>query len=296
MRVSAADAWQGLCGAARRHVNRTVPIRAPSSRRFSTAERRHQAREARQPDRRSARTASTTGPVVRRPRQRVTRARPVNPAGSPHAPTSLARGDRPARACRLPRHRRTPRRESEQEITMNLETLIAQWSGQLPPGFVPPAVMRGEPPQCCQPRCRRPCAVKANQEWAASCQPCLDRRAASCRRRRAALVATGGCRRCAYRRRLEGDFLCARCREDRDIERAQKRQDAIDAAAIDDFAARPETAHRASNLDIGISPWNARPKPEASAAYWSPLPDPEPREEREWARPLFDDGWRYRRC
>ena len=71
---------------------------------------------------------------------------------------------------------------------MNLETLIAQWSGQLPPGFVPPAVMRGEPPQCCQPRCRRPCAVKANQEWAASCQPCLDRRAASCRRRRAALV------------------------------------------------------------------------------------------------------------
>ena len=38
----------------------------------------------------------------------------------------------------------------------------------------------------------------------------------------------------------KGDFLCARCRLDRDVERAQKRQDAIDAAAIDEFAAQPE--------------------------------------------------------
>ena len=67
-------------------------------------------------------------------------------------------------------------------------------------------------------------------------------------------VAEGGCRRCSYRERAEGDFLCPRCREDRDIERAQKRQDAIDAAVIDEFAARPETAHRASNLDLGVSP------------------------------------------
>ena len=25
----------------------------------------------------------------------------------------------------------------------------------------------------------------------------------------------GGCRRCAYRKRLKGDFLCGRCRDDR---------------------------------------------------------------------------------
>lgn len=30
---------------------------------------------------------------------------------------------------------------------MDLETLIAQWSGKAPPGFVPHAV-RQEPPQC----------------------------------------------------------------------------------------------------------------------------------------------------
>ena len=113
---------------------------------------------------------------------------------------------------------------------MDLPTLIAQWSGKLPDGFVPPAVMRREPPQCAQPRCRRPASLKANGEYAKSCEPCRIRRAKSCKRRRAALVAEGGCRRCAYRKRLEGDFLCARCREDRDIERAQKRQDAIDAA------------------------------------------------------------------
>ena len=178
---------------------------------------------------------------------------------------------------------------------MDLSTLIAQWSGKTPPDFVPPAVMRRDPPQCAQPRCRRPCAVKANGEWAASCQPCLDRRAASCRRRRAAKTAEGGCSRCAYRKRLEGDFLCQRCRDERDIERAQKRRDAIDAAVIDEFAAKPETVHRASNLDLGISIWNSRPKPQATAAYWSPLPDPEPREEREWAHSLWDSGWRYKR-
>ena len=178
---------------------------------------------------------------------------------------------------------------------MNLETLLAQWSGKLPPGFVPPAVTRREPPQCMQPRCRRLASLKANGEYAKSCEPCRVRRAKSCKRRRAALVAEGGCRRCAYRKRAEGDFLCPRCREDRKVERARKRQDAIDAAAIDELAAKPDRAHRPSNLDIGVSPWNARPKPEPSAAYWSPLPDPEPREEREWARSISDTGWRCSR-
>ena len=178
---------------------------------------------------------------------------------------------------------------------MDLEILIAQWSGKLPPGFVRHAVVQLEPPRCVQPRCKRPASLKANGEYAKSCEPCRIRRAKSCKRRRAALVAEGGCRRCAYRKRLEGDFLCQRCRDERDIERAQKRQDAIDAAAIDEFAAQPERVHKASNLDRGISPWNGRPKPQASAAYWSPLPDPEPREEREWANAISDTGWRYRR-
>ena len=109
--------------------------------------------------------------------------------GSPRAPTSLARGDWPVRACRLSRHRRTPASatQPEPEITMDLETLIAQWSGQLSPGFVPHAVIGDESEPCSQPRCRRPRARKADGGWYKSCQPCLDRRAASCRRRRAAL-------------------------------------------------------------------------------------------------------------
>ena len=108
-------------------------------------------------------------------------------------------------------------------------------------------------------RCRRPAAIKKDGTFAHACQRCLDRRAASCRRRRKALAAEGGCRRCAYRKKLAGDFLCQRCRDERDVERAQKRQDAIDAAAIDEFAAQPERVHKASNLDCGVSMWNARP-------------------------------------
>ena len=168
------------------------------------------------------------------------------------------------------------------ENTVDLDTLIAQWSGKVPPGFVQHTVKRQQPPRCSQRRCKRPCAVKANGDYAVSCQSCLDRRAASCRRRRAALAAEGGCRRCAYRKRLAGDFLCQRCRDERDVERAQKRLDALDAAAIDEFAAQPDKAHKASNLDLGVSPWNARPAPQSTAAYWSPLPDPEPVAEQDW--------------
>ena len=138
---------------------------------------------------------------------------------------------------------------------MDLELLIAQWSGQLPPGFVPPAVLRHTPTEeCSHKRCHRPVAIKKDGTPAKACERCLTRRAASCRRRRAALVAEGGCRRCSYRKRAEGDFLCPRCREDRDIERAQRRRDALDAAAIEEFAAQPERVHKASNLDRGISP------------------------------------------
>ena len=178
---------------------------------------------------------------------------------------------------------------------MDLPTLIAQWSGKLPPGFVPPANLETGLAECVYKRCRNKVAIKSDGIPAHACQRCLDRRARSCKRRRVALVAEGGCRRCAYRKRRKGDFLCARCRQDRDIERAQKRQDALDAAVIDEFAAKPETVHRASNLDLGLSPWNARPTRQASAAYWSPLPDPEPVEEREWAKSIYDNGRRFHR-
>ncbi len=165
---------------------------------------------------------------------------------------------------------------------MDPRLLIAHWRGRLPEGFVPSAAPDKNLPTCKHKRCRNKVAVKRDGTPAHACQRCLDRRAASCRRRRAALVAEGGCRRCAYRKRVEGDFLCARCRDNRDVERAQKRRDATDAAAIDEFAAKPEAAHRTSDLDCGLSPWNARPKPVASAAYWSPLPDPEPKADEEW--------------
>ena len=48
---------------------------------------------------------------------------------------------------------------------------------------------------------------------------------------------SGGCRRFAYSRRLEGDLLRERCREDRDIEREQKHYGVLDATAIDQLAA-----------------------------------------------------------
>ena len=175
---------------------------------------------------------------------------------------------------------------------MDLQLLIAQWSGKLPEGFVRPAILKTGSAECAMKRCRNKVAIKGDGTPARACQNCLNRCARSCRRRRAALVARDRCRRCAYRKRLDGDFLCQRCREDRNIERTQKRQDAIDAAVIDEFAAKPDTAHRASNLDIGVSPWNARPKPEPSAAYWSPLPDPEPKSEQIWRESLDDCGWR----
>ena len=165
---------------------------------------------------------------------------------------------------------------------MDLQLLIAQWSGATPPGFVRPAILETALPRCAHRRCPRKVALKRDGTPAKACSRCLKRRAASCRRRRRHFVEQGGCRRCAYRKRAEGDFLCGRCREDRDIERARKRRDAVDAAVIEEFAAKPDKAHRASNLDCGVSPWNARPKPEPTAAYWSPLPDPEPLESREW--------------
>ena len=174
---------------------------------------------------------------------------------------------------------------------MDPRLLIAQWSGRLPEGFVPPAIRGKDLPTCRHKRCRNTVAVKRDGTPAHACQRCLDRRAASCRRRRKALAAEGGCRRCAYRKRAEGDFLCERCRCERDAERDRKRQDALDAAAVDDFAAQPERVHRASRLDCGVSPWNARKPREANASYWSPNPDPHRVLDPDW-----DTYRRFRRC
>ena len=137
---------------------------------------------------------------------------------------------------------------------MNLDHMLAQLRGVPPSDLLQPDNLPKDWPTCVQRRCHRPAAIKKNGEPARSCSRCLARRARSCKRRRAVLVAQGGCRRCSYRKRLAGDFLCQRCRDERDRERAQKRQDAIDAAAIDEFAAQPERVHKASNLDRGISP------------------------------------------
>ena len=178
---------------------------------------------------------------------------------------------------------------------MNLDHMLAQLRGTLPSDVLEPDTLPDDWPTCKLKRCHRPVAVKKDGTLAHACQRCLDRRAASCRRRRATLTAEGGCRRCAYRKRLEGDFLCQRCREERDIERAQKRQDAIDAAAIDEFAAQPERVHKASNLDRGISPWNARQQPpEPTAAYWSPLPDPSPKQSETWRWSLMNGPLHHR--
>ena len=43
---------------------------------------------------------------------------------------------------------------------MDLELLIAQWSGQLPPGFLLPAERPEARPQCSHKRCHRPVAIK----------------------------------------------------------------------------------------------------------------------------------------
>ncbi len=67
---------------------------------------------------------------------------------------------------------------------MDIELLVAQWSGKLPPGFVRPPALRQPLPTCAQRRCKRPVWVKPDGTLATSCRPCLDRRAASCRRRR----------------------------------------------------------------------------------------------------------------
>ena len=72
---------------------------------------------------------------------------------------------------------------------MDLQLLIAQWSGALPPEFVRPAVLDTRLATCRHRRCRNKVAIKKNGEPATACASCLARRARSCKRRRKALVA-----------------------------------------------------------------------------------------------------------
>ena len=45
---------------------------------------------------------------------------------------------------------------------MDPQTLVAHWSGQLPPGFVPPAIRVAGLDQCVQPRCKNKVAIKSD--------------------------------------------------------------------------------------------------------------------------------------
>lgn len=72
---------------------------------------------------------------------------------------------------------------------MDIRYLIAQINGGLPDGFVRPAILDADLPECRMKRCRKKVAVKHDGTPAHACSGCLARRAASCRRRRRALVA-----------------------------------------------------------------------------------------------------------
>ena len=65
---------------------------------------------------------------------------------------------------------------------MDMQLLIAQWSGTSPPGFVRPAILDTGPPRCQHKRCPRKVAIKKDGTPAKACSRCLTRRAASCRR------------------------------------------------------------------------------------------------------------------
>ena len=62
---------------------------------------------------------------------------------------------------------------------MDLQLLIAQWSGALPPRLVRTGLIPEVRSQCVQPRCKHPVGTKKNGELARSCDRSLERRARS---------------------------------------------------------------------------------------------------------------------
>ena len=129
---------------------------------------------------------------------------------------------------------------------MDLQLLIAQWSGKLPEGFVRPARLQTGLADCKHKRCRNKVATKRDGTGARL--PALPRQT------RTILQAPPG--RSGGRRRLpqvrvpqaSGGRLPLRAvpRGARYRARAE-RQDPLDAAAIDEFAAQPDRVHKASN-------------------------------------------------
>ena len=159
---------------------------------------------------------------------------------------------------------------------MDIQFLIAQINGKLPEGFVRPAILETGLATCQHRRCKRKVAIKKDGTPAKACDRCLARRAASCRRRRKILVAQGGCRRCSYRERLKGDFLCQRCREDRDVERAQKRQDAtMRPPSTSSRHSRNASTRRAISIAGLVLGTHARDRsPRQDTGVRSPIPTP----------------------
>jgi len=140
------------------------------------------------------------------------------------------------------------------------------------------------PPQLkCRNRCSNRRDEKPDGTLYAQCRSCRERT----KRRRAELVAAGGCVKCGYRQRADGDTHCPSCRIAKDAHNAEARELRRLAREIDEWAAKPEPRRfEPSAEDCGISRWNSRKPREATAAYWTPLPDPKPAE---------PDAYRYRR-
>jgi len=188
--------------------------------------------------------------------QRATRARAVNRTVLRCAPASLARGDRPARACPPFRHRRTPRRNPETENTMDLENphrpveanvRMASSHRHHEPGSTSVRATR----------CRKPASFKANGEYAKSCDSCRIRRAKSCKRRgrlpqvrvpqaaRRRLPVPAVPRRARRRARAEAPGRHGRCRHRRVRGQARRRRT---ARAISTWAFRSGAPAGRGNL------------------------------------------------
>lgn len=109
----------------------------------------------------------------------------------------------------------------------------------------------------------------------ATCTKCRRVR----RERRAELVEQGGCKKCGYRRPEPGGTRCTRCREAKDAFNAEVKELRRISREIDQWAAKPEPRkYEPTGEERGISRWNSRKPREANGLYWSPNPDPKPRE------------------
>ena len=242
--------------------------------------------------------SGSIGSGVRRiPANPDTRSRPVNPLGSPallrprwREVTGLRAGVRPVQASDATRvgnsslNRRTP---------MDIDLVIAQWSGKLPPGFVLP--LRYDNPCQRVPRLaahgpsgssRTARSPKAAARVSIDAPPAAaDAGNTSSNGAAADVAPTVPGPRATTSAPAAG----------RTATSSASRAAATTATPPSSTSSpRSPTAFTTPPISTAVSARGTpRPKREASAAYWSPLPDPEPREERDWARSVHDTGWRY---